>query len=414
MIKAKEHCCEEAAMGMGDAYFPCNQPATKIIRPRQNGSEPDLRMCDMCADHSVRNRGMLLVGPYTAPPRGRYAFWQDSLAGLKPPIINEQPECGFWRMKRGGRWIPVAVWPLPGANQPLGFKFGAEVVGQNMGIEQWPWYAANPITEPEYRKVADRGEDWSDADPTVAAILSGNGDGATIRGAAVSRETYATLTGPDATKPVGDATEEFAEQINAALGGVPTYAKIASDEASVRATSLRNMLNDLARDADKAREAEKAPHLKAEREIDARWQPIIKQAREGARKIKEANDGWEDDKRAAARQAADRAAQVARQEAAARAKAEAEGRPAPAPAAPPPPSNLPPPATQIRPTHGKAAHVGTKMVVTAVDWDRMIAALKPRPEWPTLEAFLHEMAQKLANRGIILDGVTAEERANTR
>jgi hypothetical protein len=77
-------------------------------------------------------------------------------------------------------------------------------------------------------------------------------------------------------------------------------------------------------------------------------------------------------------------------------------------------SNLPPPSAQIKPTYGKAAHVGSKMVVTAIDWDKMIAAIKLRPEWPTLQEFLQEMAQKLANRGVILDGVTAEERANTR
>jgi hypothetical protein len=79
-----------------------------------------------------------------------------------------------------------------------------------------------------------------------------------------------------------------------------------------------------------------------------------------------------------------------------------------------PVSNLPPPSASVKPTYGKASGTGTKMVVTAIDFDKMIAALKPRPEWPTLEDFLREMAQRLANKGIVLDGVTAVEKANTR
>jgi hypothetical protein len=338
-----------------------------------------------------------------------YSFWTDSLAWLagprtepRPAITNEQPECGFYRMRRGTSWVSVAVWPHAKIEGHLGFKFGGEIVGNNMGTERWPSYAANPITEAEYRRVAEQGLEWSDADPTVAAMQA---NGATKRPADATNGT------PDATKPVADATDEYREQLATAGAGVSVYSKIESDEASTRATSLRNLLNDLASNADKAREAEKASHLKAEREIDARWQPIIKQARELARQIKESRDRWEDDKRAAARQAQQRAAEEQR-----RIDEQAQHRDISEP--PPEPvqvkSNLPLPSVQIRPTHGKAAHVGTKMVVTAIDIPKLMAALIARPEWQSVEDFLHEVAQKLANRGVILDGVTAEERANTR
>ena len=67
MIKAQPHCCEEAALGMGNAYLPCNKRATKIIDVNRPGStEGSYRMCDACADHSVRNRGMKEIGPYNA------------------------------------------------------------------------------------------------------------------------------------------------------------------------------------------------------------------------------------------------------------------------------------------------------------------------------------------------------------
>ena len=332
----------------------------------------------------------------------KYKFWQDSLAwlefdrknpgvphGERPQIINEQPEYGFYRIRRG-RGIPVAVFPDNGVQT---FKFGKEIVGNYLGIEQWPWYAANPITEAEYRKV-ERGEDWSDADPVVAEMVR-NGD-------APAKAMF-----PD------DDADDFREEINTALAGVPAYAKIESDEADVRALSLRNMLNELGAAADKAREAEKAPLLKATREVDAKWQPLVKSARDGAGKIKSARDDWSDSKRKAAALAQARSAEANekhRQEVAA---AAASNKPAPTPP-PPAQSNLPPPTAQVRPIYGKASGTGTKVVVTEVNFDKMFAALKLRPDWPQFAEIMRELAQKMASKGIILDGVTTEEKSNTR
>lgn len=57
MIKAKEGCCEETAMGLpAGMVLPCNEPAEFLVSwPRR--SEGPYRMCAACADHSVRNRG---------------------------------------------------------------------------------------------------------------------------------------------------------------------------------------------------------------------------------------------------------------------------------------------------------------------------------------------------------------------
>jgi hypothetical protein len=63
MLEAKPDCCQATALGMGDAYIPCNKPATKVVKPKGRG-EGSYRMCDMCADHSLRNRGFKLVGSY--------------------------------------------------------------------------------------------------------------------------------------------------------------------------------------------------------------------------------------------------------------------------------------------------------------------------------------------------------------
>lgn len=50
----EEGRCQEASMFSKEEYIPCNEPAThRILQPDGNV----LRMCDLCADHNVRNRG---------------------------------------------------------------------------------------------------------------------------------------------------------------------------------------------------------------------------------------------------------------------------------------------------------------------------------------------------------------------
>lgn len=342
-----------------------------------------------------------------------YQFWQAALKKEAPTAVVDEPQVGFWRMKSKRGWqqgdrvrmdhVPIAVFM---AGPSICFKFGASMVPTAVGYEQWPHYCANPVTEEVYRGVAENGEDWPDADPTVSAIISQNKP-ITVRSPGIPNpEADAELERAfisENDRRNADPTTEFREQINTALGAVPSYAKIESDEADIRALSVRNLLNELAVDADKAREAEKKPHWDAAKAVDLKWQPLVKSARDGAGQIKAARDRWADDKLKASRAAAERAKD-----------AEQEAMVAGRPPAPTPPSNLPPPTTQVRPAYGKASPTGTKMVVTAIDYDKFFAALKTRPEWPTVKAQFDEWAQKLANKGIIPDGVTAEERANTR
>ena len=59
-LKAKPDCCEEASLLSHSFYIPCNRPAAYIVENRGER----YRMCDMCADHNVRNRGAKDIGPY--------------------------------------------------------------------------------------------------------------------------------------------------------------------------------------------------------------------------------------------------------------------------------------------------------------------------------------------------------------
>jgi len=61
---AKPGCCQEAALCI-PFYAPCNRPAVSIVRWKGR-NEPAIRMCAMCADHNVRNRGGEIVEPFKA------------------------------------------------------------------------------------------------------------------------------------------------------------------------------------------------------------------------------------------------------------------------------------------------------------------------------------------------------------
>lgn len=63
MLEARPDGCQEAALGMGNAYIPCNQPAVSMVGWPLRREGP-YRMCAMCADHNTRNRGATLIGPY--------------------------------------------------------------------------------------------------------------------------------------------------------------------------------------------------------------------------------------------------------------------------------------------------------------------------------------------------------------
>ena len=60
VIKAKEGCCEECVMRM-PFYAPCNKPAINIVGWKHRPNEGPYRMCEMCTDHNVKNRGAMIV-----------------------------------------------------------------------------------------------------------------------------------------------------------------------------------------------------------------------------------------------------------------------------------------------------------------------------------------------------------------
>lgn len=348
-----------------------------------------------------------------------YVFWLDSLAGKRPSIINENPEPGFYRMKRGQVWVPVAVWPL-GPPDGLGFKIGKEVVAKTFGIEQWPSYADNAITEDEYRRVADQGLQWSDADPTVAALQARKWQDGQREARGTPLEAF-QQHGEVHQIPDADPVDEIREAITMALKGVADYAKIEGEDANTKAAGLRNMLLKLSADADRDGKALYDPPFREYKRIYDAWNPLVKLAADGALRLRKSMEKYQDDLRAAAAQAVARAAEETRKRQKeiddAAVQAQIDGQPSPEPVKVEqvvPVSNMAAPAAQVRPTFGKAASVGTRMEVTGIDADKFLASLKDRAEWAQVETFLLGLAQKMATGGVVLAGVTAEEKSKIK
>jgi hypothetical protein len=64
-LKAAPGRCEEASTLSGKKYIPCNAPAVAIVGWKGRSDAP-IRMCAMCEDHNIKNRGGYRVGVFEA------------------------------------------------------------------------------------------------------------------------------------------------------------------------------------------------------------------------------------------------------------------------------------------------------------------------------------------------------------
>jgi hypothetical protein len=300
-----------------------------------------------------------------------YTYWQNALAGKFGPIHDGEPQPGFYRMCRKGQIDqPVAIWAENGGMQAL--VSDDEVNADTI----WTYVADKPISEDVYRAVMAGGL-WPTIAPSVAA--PSNSESA-------------------------DPAEVLRDQIEAAKADLKLYAEIKDDQTQAAAQSLRSRLLELSREADKTREEQKAPHLKAGKDIDAKWQPLVKDAKAAADTVAKAMGAWETEKDRR-RAAAQREAEEARR------KAEEEARKAAQANMPPPaPVELPPmvepvAAAPIKGAYGRAASVRTVRIARVVDQDKLYEAVRNNHE---VKAVLAKVAQAIVTGGETVAGVEVE------
>ena len=308
-----------------------------------------------------------------------YSYWKAALAGEKPKMFVDDPMPGFYRMgvyqkepnkarKRVG-WSPVAIFMAHGNL--------AAVVGDNRLVdnrdklnELWSYCAGNPISEETYRAVAERNEPWPDSHETVVSIPVAN--------------SSMTMDSPVTTT----MDEQILAKIDVCWPALTPFQIIESDEQASKARSLQQRFLDLRSEAAKAYEEANRPLLEEQKRIRGIWFPIRDKADEASNRLRAAMGVWEDTKRKAAKDAAERA------------EAGQEGV-----------SNVPPPSTQIRGGAGRAATVKVETVVVSIDVDQVFAQFKSSPQVVEL---LTKLAQKAIGAGIAVPGAVTEQRSVVR
>lgn len=315
---------------------------------------------------------------------GRWAWWQNALKGNFGPMHEGQPEHGFYRTRmKGGKWEPVALWVDEDTGQWLAYRSGREVDP----ADTWNFCRTHPITRQAYDDAL-AGKPFADEDEVVAEQIAAVGD----------------------NSGSVDEADEIADQIAAALKGMDAYKTVDSDALAGKALSLRNRLNELSNQADKIRVKRKAPHLEAGKAVDEKFQPLVKSAKEGANKVRDAIGAWETKKLQEQRRR-EREAELARiaAEQAARAK-DADVAVLEAPVVETPVEVAP---ASIRPTYGKAASVQVKTVVKDItDWAALAVYMSAHP---VMQDTLRQLAQRALDAGRTnIPGITVEEKANVR
>lgn len=292
--------------------------------------------------------------------------------GKRLSISVDSPEQGFYRSRfKNQPWEPVAIW-----------KDGEDWVALRSGkpvdaAEIWNYCCRYPISSEAYDRAVN-GDGWADADPTVAAALAGPGHN--VGGIS----DYETLR----------------DEIASAEAGIDRYHGISDDEQASMAQSLRARLNELAGQADKLRELEKRPHLEASKAVDAQWMPLVKGAKANADMLRREIEAFKTHQLA-----------LRREEERQRAEREAAEKATVGGASVPVPPPLPPVDSTLKGAYGRAATVRSKAIVTGItDLYALVDHLK-NTHWDEMYGFLLGLAQKDANTGLTVPGVTTEERA---
>ena len=218
-----------------------------------------------------------------------YEYWRSALKaaageGEWPPIHPDDPQPGFYRMRRGkgGRWLPVAIWHSAQEGRLL-----ATVDGKlaDDPAELWSWVADRPVNYEDYQHRIEHGH-WpgeiGDATPPVP--------------------------GPGHNLPADPAEAlmlEIEQEIDAALSWLELHQERIEQSAEAdQAEELINRLRKLSRKADKLRKEEKQPHLDAARAVDDRWRPAIQRPKQVIEQLRKVLTTWlRAQKEAARRQA---------------------------------------------------------------------------------------------------------------
>lgn len=199
------------------------------------------------------------IGNVTSVIVDRWAWWQEALKGNIGPIHENEPQQGYYRTRRkNGPWEPVAIFYPEDTAELVAYRDGREVRDIN-GL--WVWCCRNPISFEAYERAMSGGG-FKD-EPKTATIGDNSGD----------------------ADPFEALKIELAGERELAEGFLKT--KIETQDQADQAGIWAKRLNDLSKRADGQRTTEKEPHLTRSRAVDDKWRPIIGDAKDLAKSLKQ-------------------------------------------------------------------------------------------------------------------------------
>lgn len=199
-----------------------------------------------------------------------YTYWHDALSGQFGPVHENDPQCGYYRMRQGknGPWLPVAIW-YDDSGTLLCLKAAIHVNPHDV----WTWVCRNPVSYEIYVSVAEKGKGWPDD--------IGGGT-----------ETSSSVNGVGHNSSGVYEAESLLEEIEAlsksATGWLETVASITTQGDADKGANYAERFASLETRAEEVRTFEKRPSLEEGRKIDGRWKRVIAGASEGKARMKKA------------------------------------------------------------------------------------------------------------------------------
>jgi len=192
-----------------------------------------------------------------------YAFWREA---LKDNYIHAMQEgafqCGFWRTRnRDKSWSAVAIWKSDTGG--LRILVNDKLVDPDDFVQRWNFTWQNPVTKGAYDAFRETGKWPGEID--VPAI----GDN----------------RAPDEFSELKDDIDDSVEQ---ALKWLEAHKDLKTDEEADTAANWRDRLNKLGKKADAQRKSEKQPLAEKVKEIDTKFNAIVKKATGAADTIRNA------------------------------------------------------------------------------------------------------------------------------
>jgi hypothetical protein len=194
-----------------------------------------------------------------------WAFWDDAIAGKQPVASPDDPQCGFYRLPIRDGYLgkkafePVAYY-LDDARSiqcRVGSGDNARDLTKERGEELWARVCSNPITEAQYRAVAEEGKLWHD-EPALVGMQGHNKPPA-----------------PGSLEDIATEVETLVSEAAARLKG-PDNLRDQADCDEV--ANLADRLAELQKLAKEMLAEERKPFKQEVDRVEKKWHPIIEAA----------------------------------------------------------------------------------------------------------------------------------------